>query len=136
VNSAAAVEAAGIVTRIAYRFEVMARARELLRPEVVLPEKIRRIRALLDERCCASIESLLVQFELAQFREPLTDPAVQSATNDLNPLIDDLTAAGTREYEQWSPETQNAFFAQLESYRRLAILLGGLSAELAKLLPP
>jgi uncharacterized membrane protein YccC len=136
VNSAAAVEAAGIVTRIAYRFEVMARARELLRPEVVLPETIRRIRALLDERCCASIESLLVQFELAQFREPLTGPAVQSATNDLNPLIDDLTAAGTREYEQWSPETQNAFFAQLESYRRLAILLGGLSAELAKLLPP
>jgi hypothetical protein len=91
----------------------------------------------LDERCCASIESLLTQFELDHLPEEpapsLPGPAPQSVTTDLNQLIDDLEAAGTHEFQQSSSEARNAFFVQLESYRRLAILLASLSTELSNI---
>ena len=139
VNSAAAVEVAGIATRIAYRFEVIARVRDL-RSEANLPEKVQQIRAVLDERCCSFFESLLSQFELAHLPEQpeasLAEPEPRLATNDLNPLIDDLETAGKDEYQRWTPEGRNAFFAQLESYRRLAILLASVSTELSTIIPP
>ena len=138
VNSAAAVEVAGIATRIAYRFEVIARVRDP-RSEANLPEKVQQIRAVLDERCCSFFESLLSQFELAHLPEEpvpsLAEPARQG-TNDLNPLIDDLETAGKDEYQRWTLEGRNAFFAQLESYRRLAILLASVSTELSTIIPP
>jgi Fusaric acid resistance protein family len=137
-NSAAAVETAGIVTRIAYRFEVIARARGR-RPDAILPETVQGIRAALDERCCASFESLLAQFELTHLPEepePSLQPAPQSATDDLSPLIDDLAAAGRHEQQHCAREAENAFFIQMESYRRLRILLASLGTELSKIVPP
>ncbi len=51
INSAAGIEAATIITRIAYRFEIIARER-LSESEAILPEKVRERRAALEQRFC------------------------------------------------------------------------------------
>ena len=139
LNAAGAVQAAGTATRIAYRFEVMAREK-YFRPQAVLPEEAKGIRTLLAQQSCAFFESLIGQFELTHLlQEPaplLAEPSPQAAGNDLTPLIDHLAAVGNREYQRWSPEVRGIFFGQLESYRRLEILLVSLSTELSNIIPP
>ena len=95
INSAAGIEAATIITRIAYRFEIIARER-LSESEAILPEKVRERRAALEQRFCAAFESVLGKFELAgRFEQPA--PSASTALppppiNDLNTSIEELAA--------------------------------------------
>ncbi len=58
INSAAGIEAAAIITRIEYRFEIIARGR-LSDAEAILPQEVLERRAALEESICAAFESLL-----------------------------------------------------------------------------
>jgi len=136
INSAAGIEAATIITRIAYRFEVIARG-QVSDSEAMLPDEVLEGRAVLEERFCSAFESLLGKFELAGTLEqpvPLTPLAPpQLPIDDLKNLIEELVAEGTREGRHWSSDMQAGFFAQVESYRRLVILLSRLDAECSKI---
>ena len=56
INSAAGIEAAAIITRIAYRFEIIARGR-LSEAEAIVRRGARSRRAALEQRFCAAFES-------------------------------------------------------------------------------
>jgi uncharacterized membrane protein YccC len=136
IKSAAGIEAATIITRIAYRFEVIARER-VSDSEAMLPDEVLERRAVLEERFCSAFESLLGKFELAGTFEqpvpltPLTPP--QLPIDDLKNLIEELVAEAAREGRHWSSEAPAVFFAQVESYRRLVILLSRLDTECSKI---
>jgi len=138
INSAAGIEAATIITRIAYRFEIIARER-LSESEAILPEKVRERRAALEQRFCAAFDSVLGRFELAgRLEQPA--PAASAALppppiNDLKASIEELVADGMFEGRHWPPEARVGFFAQIESYRRLATLLSTLDTEWSKIVP-
>ncbi|MGO9057572.1 MAG: FUSC family protein [Candidatus Binataceae bacterium] len=135
INSAAGVEAAAIITRIAYRFEVIARER-LSDSDAILPENVRSRRAELEKRFCAAFESLLGKFELTGTSEQYV-PALpsQPPISDLKTLVDELVADGMLEGQHWPPEARSSFFAQVESYRRLIILFSSLDAGWSKIIP-
>ncbi len=70
INSAAGIEAAAIITRIAYRFEVIARGR-LSDAEAILPHEVLERRAALEQSICAAFESLLGRLGLTgTFEQP------------------------------------------------------------------
>src|SRR5215469_254267 len=54
-NSAAAVEAAAILIRIAYRFQTIARQR-LVGSELTLPQNVREGYAMQERKCCLELE--------------------------------------------------------------------------------
>ena len=138
INSAAGIEAATIITRIAYRFEIIARER-LSESEAVLPEKLRERRAALEQRFYAAFESLLRKIELTgRFEQPVTSaPSAlpKPPTNDLNTSIEELVADGMLDGRDWPPEAKGSLLAQVESYRRLVILLCSLDTEWSKIVP-
>ena len=136
INSAAGIEAAAIITRIAYRFEIIARGR-LAESEAIVPEGMRKRRAALEERLCTALESLLGRFALNVTVEqpvPLEAPAAPRAPiGALKALIEELVAGAPLTSGDWPPEAQGGFFAQVESYRRLVILLSSLDTELLQI---
>jgi hypothetical protein len=48
-------------------------------------------------------------------------------------MVEELAATATLESAYWPPDARSVFVAQLESYRRLPILLASLDAELSKI---
>jgi hypothetical protein len=134
INSAAGIEAAALMTRIAYRFEIIARER-LSEVEVVVPEVIRRRRAVIEEIFCTELESLLGKLEpTGTFEQPvasLSSRPPRAPGSELETLIQELVAEGMLEVRQWAPDARDGFFAQVESYRRLVTLLPSLGTELS-----
>ena len=139
VNSAAGIEAAAIITRIAYRFEVIARGR-LSEAEAFVTEQIRRSTAALEQRFCAALESLIGKIDLTgRFEQPVESLSAgppQEWISELGTSIEELTAEGMLEVRQWPPEMRDSFFAQVESYRRLVVLLSRLATELLRIAHP
>ena len=133
-NSAAGVEAATTLIRIAYRFEILAQGR-LSGSEAALPKTLLECCTAIEEACCSSLAYQLEKFgQTESLEQPSPSPAVPlPLPTDLKSMIEELAAAGTLESAYWSPDTRRSFVAQVECYRRLPILLASLNAELAKI---
>ena len=119
--SANGVDAAAIVIRIAYRFEVIARARLSGAEEAALPPDVARPCSAREREYCDALESRIERFgsiksgHLADLPPPRP---VESAA---------LTSATAALFEGGD------LGAQLESYRRLAILFERLDTALSKM---
>ena len=129
--SAAATEAAITVIRIAYHFESIAR-RRLAGLEALLPGSVQQKLIAVSETLCTTFEYLVRRFELVSAFEPgsPSEPLLQPAA-DARPLIDELALVATIESPGWCFDARGVLVTQLESYRRLVILLGKLDAELS-----
>ena len=75
-----------------------------------------------------------IQFlnRLAHEFEPVSASEMAS-TVDLKPLIDEVAAVAALESQCWSTDVRGMLVTQLESYHRLAILIGDLDAEISNL---
>jgi uncharacterized membrane protein YccC len=134
MRAAAAIEAAVTTIRIAYRFEIIARGR-LSGSETSLPQWLLDRCATVERAYCTLFESSLGKVALT---EPFVHPALSSAAGpeqppDIEHLIGELTSAETREADNWRSDARTSFVAQLESYRRLMVLLDGLEAPLSEI---
>jgi hypothetical protein len=135
-NSAAGIEAAITLIRIAYRFEILARGR-LSGSEAVLPKTLLERCAVMEEGCCSSLAYRLEKLgrteSPGQIVPSMTAPL--SPPTDLEFMIEEFASAGALESADWPPDTRRGFVAQLECYRRLLILLAKLDAELSQIEP-
>ena len=133
-NSAAGLEAASTVIRIAYRFEIIARGR-LSGAGALMPDNVSQNMAAIEEAIRAALNFAagnLAPPRLSEQIEPLSEAPLESAI-DLKALIDERAAAAMLESGGWTPGLQSFFVKQLESYYRLAVLLGDLDVQIAKL---
>jgi uncharacterized membrane protein YccC len=131
-NSTAAIQAAAIIIRIAYRFGIIARGR-LSGSKAPLSDDVLHRLAAVEETFCTLFGAALEKFELAvPFERPdsLSKAPLQPAI-DLEPSIDELTVLAALEGRDWSSESRSVFVTQLESYRRLVILLRSLDVALS-----
>jgi uncharacterized membrane protein YccC len=129
--SAAGIETAITVVRIAYRFETIARGRSA-ELEALLPGSVRQKLNTVKEKFCTVFDHRVRRFELAHEFEPVSASGMAS-TVDLKPLIDEVVAVAGLENQCWSTDVRGMLVTQLESYHRLAILIGDLDAEISKL---
>lgn len=126
VNSAAGAEAAATLVRIAYRLRTIAHAR-IAGSEVALSPNLRKHCATLGRECCLALESNLGKLESLVSREPTSSAARIDQTVQLASSEEALTSEPIAAHD-WP-----AFEPELESYRRLSILLAQLDASLSKM---
>jgi uncharacterized membrane protein YccC len=123
VNSTNGVTAAATLIRIAYRFLVIARAR-VSGAEATLPQEVLAQRVAKEKEYCNALESKIDLLE--SVRSPDRSPApLPQSTIEFTNLSDDLTT-------RVGSENGN-LAAQLESYRRLPVLLEHLDEALSKI---
>jgi len=118
-NSTSGTDAASTVIRIAYRFEVIARAR-LLGAEASLPRDVAQLCSALESEYCDALESRIERLEstTSADRAALLPPRAEVSVAALNPATTALFEGGD-------------LAAQVESYRRLPILLEHLDRALS-----
>jgi hypothetical protein len=127
-NSAAAIEAASSIVRIAYRFEVIARGRIVESP-VLQHEQLLEHQAMFEQACCAALEIQLVKLERSDSPEYLAQSS-GDPTVDLAAMSDDLASIQSAHL----PGKEQILLAtQFESYRRLPILLMNLDTSLSRI---
>jgi uncharacterized membrane protein YccC len=125
-NSAAAVEAAAILIRIAYRFETIAGQR-LAGPELALPHNVRERYAIQEQKYCAVLELQLQRLE-----------SVDSSRHSMSSA---LTLPGSDYIGLHATPSDTGLLAhfhvglvlQIEAYRRLPVLLRRLDTVLSKI---
>jgi uncharacterized membrane protein YccC len=130
-NSAAAVEAADILIRIAYRFQTIARQR-LLGSELILPQNIREGYAMQEQKYCFELELELQKLKSAGPSRPSAPIAPASPRTEPMPRDLGVTsepATGTDLFEYFHTN----LVPQIESYRRLPVLLRRLDTALSKI---
>ena len=127
VNSGAAIQAASVMVRIAYRFEIIAR-RRIAEPPVVLSTHLLEYQATFEQACCAVLETQLANLEKS---EPAESPTSSSsaAVTDLASMTNDLALGSTR----LPADSRLILGRELESYRRLPILLVSLDTALSRI---
>jgi uncharacterized membrane protein YccC len=127
-NSAAAIESASVLIRIAYRFKLIGGGRIAGSEDLVSQEASGR-RATFESACCGALETELARLRPNQSSEAVPQsfalPALEAAW-----APDGVEAAGLM---QLSPENRDLLSMQLESYRRLPILLRSLDSSLARI---
>ena len=130
--STAGIEAAITLFRIAYRFEIIAHG-QLSGSEALLPQQMRARFAALEEGYCTALDSQLGKMMLAGRLEQLAPPSTAAPLSaaDLKSTINELADAGALESAHWSSDLRSDFVAQVESYRRLPILLASLDKALS-----
>jgi hypothetical protein len=122
-NSANGVTAATTLIRIAYRFEAIARAR-VSGAEATLPHEVLAHRFAREREYCGALESRIDMLE--SLRSPDRSPApLPQSTIEFIHMSEDLT---TRVLSQ-----DGNLAVQLESYRRLPVLLEHLDGALSKI---
>jgi len=123
MNSTNSIDAAATLIRIAYRFMAIARAR-LSGSEASLPNDVLEHHRAWEKRYCVALESRIAAFESA--RSPGAESAMLApSTVAIGDIGRDQVRAGLSHGE--------GLAAQLESYRRLAILLDTLDTALSKI---
>ena len=127
-NAAAAIEAASTLVRIAYRFEIIARAR-IAGSAVLQPKETLEHQATFEQSCCAALETQLAKLERIDSPEHLAQSST-TPTIDLVAMIEEV--AGT-EGTHLSPEDMILLAPELESYRRLPVLLLNLDTSLSRI---
>ena len=130
-NSAAAVETAALLIRIAYRFQTIARAR-LAGLELDLPQGVRERCAALEQAYCAWLESRLGKLRSIGSSEPPTAEAPRLRPSETRPM-NERVFGGTPQESEWSAYLYSNSAPQLEAYRRLPILLSRLDSALSKI---
>jgi uncharacterized membrane protein YccC len=123
VNSTNGVDAAATLIRIAYRFQVIARAR-VSGAEATLARDVLAHRFAQEREYCLALESKLDMLESVRSPDRSPAPLPQSMI-DFTHMSDDLGARVLSE--------NGDLAAQLESYRRLPVLLEHLDAALSKI---
>jgi uncharacterized membrane protein YccC len=118
-NSAAAIEAASTLVRIAYRLEIIARSRVA---GVEWPKDMMEQQAAFEQACCGALEIQLAKLARGGSGEHLALPSVA-------PMAERFAV----ESAQLSPEARILFGAQLESWHRLPILLKNLDNSLSRI---
>ena len=127
-NSAAAIEAASSIVRIAYRFEIIARGRIAESP-VLRHEQLLEHQAIFEQACCAALEIQLAKLERSDSPEYLAQSSADP-TVDLAAMSDDLASTQSTHLPG---EEQILLATQFESYRRLPILLMNLDTSLSRI---
>jgi hypothetical protein len=123
VNSTNGVTAAAALIRIAYRFQAIARAR-VSGAEATLPHEVLAHRFAQEREYCNALESRIDMLE--SLRSPDRSPApLPQSTIEFEHLSDDSTTRVLSE--------NGNLAAQLESYRRLPVLLEHLDGALSKI---
>ena len=117
--SASGFDAAATVIRIAYRFEVIARAR-LSGAEAALPRDVARLCSAREREYCDALESRVEMLQSIKSAEHSVLPTSRAESFDVAPAMAALFEG--RDLE-----------AQLESYRRLPILFERLDGALSKI---
>ncbi len=130
INSAAAIEAAYIIVRIAYRFEIITRERAAGSP-IFQSAKALEQQATFEQACCAALEGQLVKLGAS-------DPSDYVAQSFALPLTDlaPMTADAATDTTQLSSHARISLATQLESYRRLRVLLMRLDTSLSRIVTP
>ena len=129
--SAAGIEAAITVIRIAYHFGSIAR-RWRAGFEASLPGSVQQKLIAIRNTLCTTFEYLVKRFELARAFEPdVLSEATLPPAMDLKPLIDELAVIPALERRTWSSHARGELVSELQSYRRLVVLLDNLDAELS-----
>jgi uncharacterized membrane protein YccC len=130
INSAAAVEAAALLIRIAYRFEGIARAR-LAGSELDLPLDVRERWAAHERKYCARLESGVGKLKSAGHLKQATLEG--SAAIGLEHIKDQPVSRRSPHEREWSVLLSTNSAAQLQAYRRLPILLSQFDTALSKI---
>jgi uncharacterized membrane protein YccC len=141
VISTAGIEAASILVRIAYRFEIIARARisqspvvygeQTLHSEQILQgERILEHQAAFEQACCAALEIQLAKLGRSGSSAPPLAESCAAPIVDLAALAGDFAATETAHL---SSESRIILATQLESYRRLPTLLQDLDTALSRI---
>jgi uncharacterized membrane protein YccC len=123
VNSTNGVSAAATLIRIAYRFQVIARAR-VSGMEATLPRDELARRSAQEREYCNVLESKIDLLESVRSPDRSLAPLGQSSS-EFTHMVDDLIIRASSENADLA--------AQLESYRRLPVLLEHLDAALSKI---
>jgi uncharacterized membrane protein YccC len=126
VVSAGAIEAATTIIRIAYRFEVITRGRIAGSP-VLQPSTILEHQATFEQACCAALEIQLARLERSDTGQHLAQSSAAS-TIDLTTMIDDIATVGDADLP---PKTRILLTTELESYRRLPVLIRSLDTAIS-----
>lgn len=129
-NSTNGIAAAATLIRIAYRFRIIARRQHSEAEATLSPDLLKRCSAL-ERECCLALESKLQRFESGGSSREFSSSPPQP-TIDLTAMARELAERQTSESARSSAEV-NATVAQLESYRRLPILLETLDTALSKI---
>jgi hypothetical protein len=129
-NSTAAVEAADILIRIAYRFQTIARQR-LIGSELTVPQKVREGYAIQEQKYCLELELELQKLKSAGPSRQSVPIAPTSPRTELMPKGQGVTGPAT-DTDLFKYFDTN-LVPQIESYRRLPVLLRRLDAALSKI---
>jgi hypothetical protein len=131
--STASIEAASTIIRIAYRFEIVARER-IARSSVPQPRQILEHQAAFEHACCATLEFQIAKLGQSELSEHLAQSCVPPIV-DLASMCDDFTPIefAATETTHLSPESEIFLATQLESYRRLSMLLPSLDTSLSRI---
>ena len=138
VNPDRVVEAAGTLRRIVHRLSGIASAR-LTVPQPPLPAELQGPREALETGLRHHLQSW---FELLQDEEGLTrrriaDIAEHFTSDDLavplKELSEHLSASRFGELGSWPAAARNALLAEIESYRRLVVLMTELNQQFAEI---
>jgi uncharacterized membrane protein YccC len=125
-NSAAAVEAAAILIRIAYRFETIARQR-LAGPKLALPHNVRERYAMQERKYCAVLGLQLQRLESAESSRHSMSSAPTLPGSDYIGLSETASDTGLLAH------FHVGLAPQIEAYRRLPVLLRRLDTVLSKI---
>jgi uncharacterized membrane protein YccC len=127
----AAIEAAALLIRIAYRFQTIARAR-FAGSERDLPPNVTQHYAELEQDYCSLLESGLENLQLAGSSQPQSAEPI-SRPLEARPTTNERVTGRTIPEADWSAYCQGSLAPQLEAYRRLPILLSRLDSALSKI---
>src|SRR5262245_49666953 len=133
VNPNAVVEAAGTLRRIVHRLSGIASAR-LAVPQPPLPAELQAARDGGDNALRHHLQSWLevVEQEPGPDRRRILEVAARFTPNDLTvPLekLDQRLSASADELGAWAVEARSILLAEIESYRRLVVLMTELNQQ-------
>jgi uncharacterized membrane protein YccC len=138
VNPDRVIDAAGTLRRIVHRLSYMVTAR-LLHPQPALPLEFQAARAACETALHQYLQSWLevLQDEHGPDRLRITEVAARFTpdhlTLPLEKLREHLSTSGLRELASWPSGARSALLAEIESYRRLVVLMTELNQQLAEI---
>ncbi|HKA46505.1 MAG TPA: hypothetical protein VKF40_31210, partial [Burkholderiales bacterium] len=138
VNPDRVIDAAATLRRLVYRLSGIVTAR-LLHPQPALPAEFQAARVACETALHQSLQSWLevLQDAPGPDRLRITEVAARFTpdhlTLPLEKLREHLSTSGLRELASWPTGARSALLAEIESYRRLVVLMTELNQQLAEI---
>jgi Fusaric acid resistance protein family len=138
VNPDRVIDAAGTLRRIVHRLSFMVTAR-LLHPQPALPAEFQAARDTCETALRQYLRSWLevLEDEHGPDRRRITEVAARFTpdhlTLPLEKLREHLATSGLQELASWPASGRSALLAEIESYRRLVVLMTELNQQLAEI---